>query len=54
MKGVVPVSRSSGTEAKLCQMTTPDMLPHDHLLYAMAACHSITIINLQMVSESVA
>lgn len=51
MKGVVPVSRSSGTEAKLCQMTTPDMLPHDHLLYAMAACHSITIINLQMVGD---
>nr|XP_053627607.1 polyamine-transporting ATPase 13A3-like [Cherax quadricarinatus] len=51
MRGVVPVAQSLGKQVQLTQITSPATLPHDHLLYAMATCHSITIINLQQVGD---
>lgn len=52
MRGVVPVSQSSD-KVELTPMTSAMTLPHDHLLFAMATCHSITIINLEKVSTHV-
>ncbi|XP_071531027.1 polyamine-transporting ATPase 13A3-like isoform X2 [Panulirus ornatus] len=51
MRGVVSVCRSPCRQLELSQMTSPATLPHDHLLYALATCHSITIINLQQVGD---
>ncbi|KAK7085699.1 hypothetical protein SK128_009333, partial [Halocaridina rubra] len=51
LKGVVPVSSAKGPVRNLSQMCLPSALSHDHLLFAMATCHSITIIDLQMVGD---
>ncbi|XP_050686747.1 polyamine-transporting ATPase 13A3-like isoform X4 [Eriocheir sinensis] len=50
MRGVVPVSQASDN-VELTPMTSAMTLPHDHLLFAMATCHSITIINLEKVGD---
>lgn len=50
MRGVVPVSQAS-EKVELTPITSAMTLPHDNLLFAMATCHSITIINLEKVSS---
>ncbi|XP_063864679.1 polyamine-transporting ATPase 13A3-like isoform X3 [Scylla paramamosain] len=50
MRGVVPVSQTA-SKVELSPMTSAKMLPHDHLLFAMATCHSITVINLEKVGD---
>lgn len=50
MRGVVPVSQAAD-KVELSPMTSAGTLPHDHLLFAMATCHSITVINLKKVSR---
>lgn len=50
MKGVVPVSQAADKK-ELSPMTTAGTLPHDHLLFAMATCHSITVINMKKVGD---
>ena len=48
MRGVVPVLQTA-SKVELSLMTSARILPHDHLLFAMATCHSITVINLEKV-----
>ncbi|RXG69550.1 putative cation-transporting ATPase 13A3, partial [Armadillidium vulgare] len=50
MKGVVDVREKDGTPF-MGELQDSTMLPNDHLLYGMAACHSITIINLKQVGD---
>ncbi|XP_042233041.1 polyamine-transporting ATPase 13A3-like isoform X2 [Homarus americanus] len=51
MKGVVAVSQSLSKQLELSMIMSPSNLPHDHLLYAMATCHSVTIINGEQVGD---
>ncbi|KAK3867069.1 hypothetical protein Pcinc_027432 [Petrolisthes cinctipes] len=50
MKGVVGVEVEE-TNHRLVDMSDPATLPHDHLLYSMATCHAITIINNEQVGD---
>ncbi|KAG0712395.1 putative cation-transporting ATPase 13A3 [Chionoecetes opilio] len=50
MRGVVPVCQDTDQVA-LSPMTAAATLPHGHLLFAMASCHSITVINLEKVGD---
>ncbi|CAL4067513.1 unnamed protein product, partial [Meganyctiphanes norvegica] len=50
MRGVVPIGEA-GDKRCLEEMVDAKTLPNGNFLYAMASCHSITIINLQLVGD---
>lgn len=51
MRGVVPVKEAEGDKLCLGAMVDAKTLPNCNFIYAMASCHSITIINMQMVGD---
>ncbi|XP_076056753.1 polyamine-transporting ATPase anne boleyn isoform X2 [Oratosquilla oratoria] len=51
MKGVIPVEEHDKIVRLLGSMTVAQTLPHDHLLYCMTTCHSITLMDQVMVGD---